>query len=88
MYWKQNPHAEGHILMPGLYFGRGIFQPDFSEKLKMGKEELNNAIPLMPEFEEGLKEVLKEIFQSEQSFDQTDQLDNCAYCEFKTICNR
>ncbi len=88
MYWKQNPLAENHALIPGLYFGRGIFQTDFSEKLKMGKEELNNAIPLMSDFEQGLKKVLTEIFQSDQSFDQTDQLENCVYCEFKTICNR
>ncbi len=88
MYWKQAGGKEDFSIVPGLYFGRGIFQADFSEKLKMGKDELSNAIPIMPSFELGLKDLLSEIFISDQSFNQTKQIENCSYCEFKTICNR
>jgi CRISPR/Cas system-associated exonuclease Cas4 (RecB family) len=88
MYWKKNPDSNNHALIPGLYYGKGIFQADFSEKLKMGKDELYNAIPLMKDFEIGLKQILTEIFISEQPFEQTLELENCQYCEFKTICNR
>jgi CRISPR/Cas system-associated exonuclease Cas4 (RecB family) len=74
--------------VPGLYNGKGLFKPDFSEKLKLNKNELNNAEVLMEEFEKGLKNILKEIFISDQAFEQTDKLENCTYCAYKTICNR
>jgi ATP-dependent helicase/DNAse subunit B len=75
-------------VIPGLYNGKGLFQSDFSEKLKINNKELNNAEALIHEFEEGLKEVLAEIFISKQAFNQTDKLEKCTFCPYKTICNR
>ncbi|MBK6266923.1 PD-(D/E)XK nuclease family protein [Marivirga sp. S37H4] len=88
LYLKKSGMPEGKSLVPGLYNGKGLFTTDFSEKLKMGKDELTNALPLMDEFEEGLQAVLIELFASPQPFDQTDKIENCQYCEFRTICNR
>lgn len=75
-------------VMPGLYNGKGLFKSDFSEKLKLDRKELNKAELLMDEFEAGLKNILTELFSSEQSFGQTEKLENCTYCAYKTICNR
>ncbi|WP_340152228.1 PD-(D/E)XK nuclease family protein [uncultured Marivirga sp.] len=75
-------------VVPGLYNGKGLFKSDFSEKLKLAGKDLNRAEVLMEEFEKGLKEVLSEIFISDQAFNQTDKLEKCAYCPYKTICNR
>lgn len=75
-------------VIPGLYNGKGLFKPDFSEKLKLAGKDLNNAEILMEDFEKGLKEILSEIFISDQSFNQTEKLEKCTYCPYKTICNR
>ena len=88
LYIKSDEYEEGKNVVPGLYNGKGIFKSDFSEKLKLNKNELNNAELLMEDFEKGLKEILSEIFISDQPFEQTDKLENCTYCAYKTICNR
>lgn len=88
LFLKKSGIPQGKVLTPGLYNGKGLFTANFSETLKMGKDELTNALPLMNEFEIGLQQVLAEIFVSDQPFDQTDKLENCQYCEFRTICNR
>ena len=35
-----------------------------------------------------LDELLREIFNPEVAFDQTEELDKCSYCDFKAICKR
>ncbi|WNB17572.1 PD-(D/E)XK nuclease family protein [Marivirga arenosa] len=88
LYIKSSDYDGEKSVMPGLYNGKGLFQNDFSEKLKMNSKELNNAVLLMDEFEEGLKKILEEIFISDQEFDQTNKIENCTYCPYRTICNR
>jgi len=88
LFIKSEDYNGKSNVMPGLYNGKGLFKADFSEKLKLAKKELTNAEGLMPEFEEGLKDILTEIFSSGQPFEQTDKIENCAYCAYKTICNR
>jgi len=88
LYIKSSDYDGEKSVMPGLYNGKGLFQNDFSEKLKMNSKELNNAVLLMDEFEEGLKTILEEIFISDQEFDQTNKIENCTYCPYRTICNR
>ncbi len=39
-------------------------------------------------FEEGIKNLLKEIFDPGIKYVQTSDLNNCKLCDFKTICNR
>ena len=88
LYIKSEEYEDGKNVVPGLYNGKGIFKADFSERLKLNKNELNNAELLMDDFEKGLKEILSEVFISEQAFDQTNKLENCTYCAYRTICNR
>ncbi len=75
-------------VIPCLYNGKGLFKPEFSEILKIDKKELNNAEELMEDFEKGLKVIRNEIFVSDQAFEQTESLEKCTYCPYKTICNR
>lgn len=88
LYIKSDDYDGVKNLVPGLYNGKGLFKTDFSEKLKLAGKELNNAETLMEDFEKGLKNILKEIFISDQAFEQTERLENCTYCAYKTICNR
>lgn len=43
---------------------------------------------LLIAFEEQLKAILKEISNTDIPFSQTEQLENCTYCDYKTICSR
>jgi CRISPR/Cas system-associated exonuclease Cas4 (RecB family) len=43
---------------------------------------------LLLEFENILKDVIKELFDKSVLFSQTEDTDNCLYCSFKGICNR
>jgi ATP-dependent helicase/DNAse subunit B len=88
LFIKSDDYNGSSNVIPGLYNGKGLFKPDFSEKLKLARKELNNAETLMENFEDGLKDTLTEIFSSNKPFDQTDKLENCTYCPYKTICNR
>jgi CRISPR/Cas system-associated exonuclease Cas4 (RecB family) len=47
----------------------------------MGKESLNI-------FENILVEVLEEILNPDTPFNQTEELEYCAYCPFRAICSR
>ena len=88
LYYKNSNLSKELQLSPGLYNGKGLFQSNFSEYLKMDKKVLQNILPIIDDFEIGLQSILAEIFVSDQPFDQTHELLNCQYCEFKTICNR
>jgi hypothetical protein len=58
--------------------------------LKIGKSK--NPLLIkdneLNEFEDQLKHILKDIIDTNQSFCQTDDLDVCTWCDFKTVCNR
>jgi hypothetical protein len=43
---------------------------------------------LLMEFEAKLMELLEELFNPEVPFAPTANLETCAYCDFKMICNR
>ena len=51
------------------------------EEMPMGKESLNI-------FENILVEVLEEILNPDMPFNQTEELEYCAYCPFRAICSR
>ena len=54
----------------------------------MGKEFLENADPLLPEFQRHLKMLLEEIFDPAIPFDQTKDLEFCKLCSYQHICYR
>ena len=39
-------------------------------------------------FDEKLQQLVEEIFDPSQSFEQTDDVKQCQYCKYKGICNR
>ena len=43
---------------------------------------------MIDEFEKKLAELINEIKNPDMPFKQTEDLDNCTYCEFKVMCNR
>jgi hypothetical protein len=75
-------------LQPGLINRKEIFKKDFEYGLSMGDKLLQDVTFLLPEFEENLMKLLEELFNPQQPFDQTKEVKNCVYCEYKEICGR
>ncbi|MDN3668043.1 PD-(D/E)XK nuclease family protein [Echinicola jeungdonensis] len=80
-------------LKPAIYNLREIFGDDFNPYLQLKPEkgpkvEVNDYRDYEVDFERGLKRLFEEIFDPEQPFDQTDDLDKCNYCPYKDICGR
>jgi len=49
-------------------------------------EPLDND--LIDLFEQNLKRILNELFDEDSPFEQTEDIDRCKYCDFKSICSR
>ena len=88
---KNRYYIEPHLYIPGKMnpeLNLGIQDTLF--EFKKGKNKIQGDILMetMIEFEEKLKQSLVKIFDRTIPFQQTDNLENCKYCEFKVICNR
>jgi hypothetical protein len=57
------------------------------EMVKPLKQEIINREILL-EFEKGLFDLIKEIFNPDIPFSQTEDEDRCKYCTFNEMCNR
>ena len=75
-------------VVPGLINRMNLFEDDFKFGFKMGKEYLENAEILLPEFQNHLKLLLEEIFDPEIPFDQTTDVEFCKFCSYQHICYR
>ncbi len=75
-------------IVPGLINRMNLFDDDFKFGFKMGKEFLENADPLLPEFQNHLKQLLEEIFDPSTPFDQTNDIEFCKFCSYQHICYR
>lgn len=81
-------------ISPCLYYTRESGQKKYNSTIHMAArpkkipiEDFENQIKI--EFEEKLKEVIKEIFDPKKIFSQCDEsTGQCAYCDFKDICDR
>ena len=75
-------------IVPGLINRMNLFDDDFKFGFKMGKEYLESADTLLPEFQNNLKLLLEEIFDPETPFDQTTDVEFCKFCSYQHICYR
>lgn len=70
------------IMNRELLFGNSKFG------LILNKQQVNDVLPLIEEFNTHLTTLLEEIFNPEVPFDQTHEMDNCKFCPYKGICYR
>jgi hypothetical protein len=75
-------------LVPGLINRLNLFDEDFSFGLKIGRDQITDVTALLPEFEHNLKLLFEDIFNPQQPFDQTTDLENCKLCPYTSICYR
>ncbi|CAN5448568.1 PD-(D/E)XK nuclease family protein [soil metagenome] len=80
--------ADVGILTPGLMNRKNLFGSEFIFGHKMAKVLVKDVRTHFPKFTSGLNELLKEIYNPEVPFDQTQNTKNCVYCSYKNICYR
>jgi CRISPR/Cas system-associated exonuclease Cas4 (RecB family) len=80
-----NSKASGHEVQTGNITLRKI-SAGFMKVSLPGDQEIGNES--MKAFEELLKELLARIFDQGILFTQTEDIENCTYCPFKSICSR
>lgn len=91
--FKQKNKKQETEVIPGIYDIRKMNEEKFSaniyQKYERGKsQEVNSKVftQLLPEFIEGLTEVLNEMYDRTIPFIQTENKANCTWCDFKDIC--
>lgn len=88
LYKSNSSRNSAGKVVPGLINRMNLFDDDFKFGFKMGKDFLENADPLLPEFQNYLKELLEELFDPEIPFDQTKDVEFCKFCSYQHICYR
>lgn len=89
LMFRQTILEEQHIrIVPGLLNRINLFHDDFRFGLRQGKTYLQDASPLLPEFEEKISDLVKEVFNPDVPFDQTTDNETCRYCAYSQICYR
>jgi CRISPR/Cas system-associated exonuclease Cas4 (RecB family) len=75
-------------LLPGLMNRKNLFDDNFTFGFRMDKELLSDVISFLDEFEELLKNVVEELYDPKEVFDQTTEEGNCKFCPYNSICYR
>ncbi len=82
---EKNNLGEEKNLLPQLWFLRGSTEPP---PPKFRGEVLEDIRPLLPEFEERLRQSLEHLTRLDRPFEPTHDPEACTYCAFRSICNR
>lgn len=81
-------YGEESSIVPGLINIKQLFQKDFDYRLKTDGNPIADSRTYLSSFEQKMKELLEEIFNTSQPFNQTDDERKCTFCDFKGICER
>ncbi len=86
-----NKH-KGLTLAPALYYTREASKEGFSPYILIGKsgdeKELLDYEEVRGTFEEGLRGLLKEIYDTSKPFRATEDAQKCKQCPFSILCGR
>ncbi|HYG17292.1 MAG TPA: PD-(D/E)XK nuclease family protein [Ohtaekwangia sp.] len=75
-------------LVPGLMNRVNLFDENFTFGLKVGNQYVQDAVPLLPEFEANLTALLEDLYNPARPFDQTEDERICKWCPYREICCR
>lgn len=82
---------EEHII-PGLYVMKNLFNDEFDPAFYIGqrsdKKRLDSFSDVEHEFGSLLLQTVTDLFDPDIAFVQTENEDNCKYCDYRRICNR
>lgn len=79
---------EGKVLQGGLYNLSELYKTDFHFSLTQGGKPIADISEHVAILEKQIVQLLEELFDPDQSFDQTLRIENCKYCDFKNMCGR
>lgn len=84
---------QGLKVAPALLYIHRAASEEYSPIVEMGeprkpKVRVDNFALLEEEFRERLEGLLRELFDQELAFSQTEEVSKCEYCDFKGICKR
>ncbi|MFO0355619.1 MAG: PD-(D/E)XK nuclease family protein [Sphingobacteriaceae bacterium] len=88
LMYKNKPEYLKNI-KPGIIpFKHFLKEPQFIKAASRSKETLEFDHELIVGFESQLSEFISTVFNEQQPFVQTEDLDICEYCGYNAICNR
>lgn len=88
LYRKTNFKYDRVKLVSGLYNRDYLFSEKIAFGLVMNGESVTDVSLILPEFEEKLSGLFEEIFNPEEVFDQTANVEQCRICPYRNICYR
>lgn len=89
LLYKKNVVRYANVkLVPGLMNRVNLFSEDFVFGLQHASGSLQDATPLLAEFEDHVKKLLSEIYDPSVPFDQTEDRDVCRFCAYSQLCYR
>lgn len=88
LYAASVKDAKGKPITSGLYNRANLFAENFVFGLTENGQLIEDAMQLKEKFIEQLKIVLSELTSKETTFNQTEDLQSCRYCEYAKICSR
>jgi CRISPR/Cas system-associated exonuclease Cas4 (RecB family) len=83
---KKNERTYLGTITPGLYNKKVLFG-NYTFGLMQNRVPVN-AVLVLPEFEQQLTAVVKELYSADAAFDQTPYKKSCQYCAFRSLCRR
>lgn len=80
-------------ITPGIYYTKNVFNDNFTTEIifkpqQSSKITIQNYFDFEDEFTTRLIDCVEEIFNPDTPFVQTNAIESCSYCDFKTICKR
>ena len=90
---SQDSKYNTYSIAPALLYIHRAANKDYSPIITTGeprkeKQALTNFAELKADFERQLNAVVQELFEQDLPFDQTSEVDQCAYCDFKSLCGK
>lgn len=75
-------------VIPALLYMQEAGGDDYSPTILFQKEEIADFKSIMEDFDTLFAEKIKQLFDRQIPFRQTEAVKNCQYCDFKDLCNR
>jgi CRISPR/Cas system-associated exonuclease Cas4 (RecB family) len=75
-------------IMPALFYVRNIHQKEFDYKIKFGKAVVEGFSEFSQVFTDRLVGLIEELYNTDISFTQTEDVKYCKNCPYNTICMR
>ena len=85
--WALSENSDTIEIQPVIYSLRKLFNDNYSPNIEWDKHDFSFQ-ELKEEFVLNLKELVGEIYSTENVFTQTLHTDKCKYCAYKKICRR